>query len=339
MENFVPQDGIYVDETTISRIHVVDFAEHCWRDESSVRIFIGNVQDVTDCVVLCPRDWVRICSQLNKVYGDAQQTIYFVTEAIVAWCKAIIGLATNASYSKWTREMIRNVDMVGSTIRLEIKIYQAESPSVFWSDDDLGFILSIPETKIMNMSDLVPRFKSQLLSTFINHELHLIPNVNEVKVPSELLFKPPYYLSIRASQTSIIVQSSHSPSLEFLAKYLRKNCRRIHKHIFTMKEVNLFHLHSKFLLFFSSADTVLFHKYPVINIKLYQSPFAPESSAIYDTLILKAELLPGRFAPRISHLILIHLVENELEYELDSSDQDSWHFRRKQSLEIKEPSY
>ncbi|KAL6691754.1 hypothetical protein J3F84DRAFT_352047 [Trichoderma pleuroticola] len=94
--------GIYVDELTIERLHaktsrIVDLAGNRWHENSPIRTFMKDVQDVTERVMTCPRDWVTICSQLDELYGDAQQTIDAVTEAIVAWCKAIISLVTDKS--------------------------------------------------------------------------------------------------------------------------------------------------------------------------------------------------------------------------------------------------
>ncbi|PNP49360.1 hypothetical protein THARTR1_09682 [Trichoderma harzianum] len=273
-----------------------------------------DVQDVTEHVMTCPRDWVTICSQLDELYGDAQQTIDAVTEAIVAWCKAIISLVTDKSGSKWKNEMIRRVDTVGQKIRLEIKIYQEESPSVVWSDNDLGFVLSIPETKKMDMSELVPVFKEQLLSTVA---IPFTPNAENTKAPSELLLDPPYDLSIRTSDTCFIVQSNHSRSLEFLAAYLRKNCRCTRTQTFALKNI------------FKTLRP------PAIDIKLKQSPFTPKSksksksksSAIYDTLVLKVEPSFGDLVNRNFDLLLTHLVEEELGYESQSSDQNGRYYR------------
>ncbi|KKO97462.1 hypothetical protein THAR02_10441 [Trichoderma harzianum] len=112
--------------------------------------------------------------------------------------------------------------------------------------------------------------------------------------------------------TCIIVESSHSPSLECLARYLRENCRRSRKHVFAFK--NIFKTNGP----------------PVIDIKLHQNPFTPKSSAesnvTYNTLTLKAALVFGGLVNRISPLILICLVKDELGYELQSSDQNSWYF-------------
>ncbi|KAL6691753.1 hypothetical protein J3F84DRAFT_149699 [Trichoderma pleuroticola] len=190
------------------------------------------------------------------------------------------------------------------------QIYQEDSPSVVWSNIDLGFVLSIPETKKMDMSELVSVFKEQLLSTVA---IPFTPNAENTKAPSELLFDPPYDLSIRTSDTCFIVQSNHSRSLEFLAAYLRKNCRCTRTQTFALKNI------------FKTLGS------PAIDIKLKQSPFTPKSksksSAIYDTLVLKVEPSFGDLVNRNFDLLLTHLVEEELGYESQSSDQNGRYYR------------
>ncbi|KAJ4865300.1 hypothetical protein T069G_01830 [Trichoderma breve] len=323
MDNLVQENGIHVAETTNSRIldferfHITD---RYWRNSPSVRTLMADVKGVTNRPMICSRDWEIHYPQLDKLYGNAQHTIHAVTEAIVAWCEAIIGLVTDESNWKWKNELIRNVDRRNGRIRLKIKIHQAESPSVVWSDKVLGFVLFIPEANVMDLSGLNLEFKKQLLSAFDSDELYHIPQAQYVKIPSELLLRHPYYLSIQASRACIIVKSSHSPSL-FLAEYLRKNCRRSGKQISAMEHI------------FETKGP------PVIDITLDQSPFTPKESAIYDTLTLKPAFLSGGRVNPISPLILVRLVENELGYEIDSSDQNSWYFIRREPLEepLREP--
>ncbi|KAF3065452.1 hypothetical protein CFAM422_009842 [Trichoderma lentiforme] len=228
MANPVQENGIQVVGTT--KYEIVD---RYWREDSSVKILMKDVTGATDRAMICSRGWEVDYPQLDKLYGNMQHTIQAVTEAIGAWCKAIIGLVRDEENWKWKNEMIRKVDKASGEIRLWVKIYQAETPSVAWSEEDLGFVLSIPEANVMDLSSLVRQFKDQLLSAFGKDELYRNPKVQYVKAPSELLLRPPYYLSIQANPTYIIVESSHSPSLKFLAEYL-------HKHKFSMEEVSLF---------------------------------------------------------------------------------------------------
>ncbi|KAL6790647.1 hypothetical protein J3E68DRAFT_429260 [Trichoderma sp. SZMC 28012] len=305
MANPVQENGIQVVGTTNSRgfdFSRYEIVDRYWREDSSVRILMKDVTGATDRAMICSRGWEVDYPQLDKLYGNMQHTIQAVTEAIGAWCKAIIGLVRDEENWKWKNEMIRKVDKAGGEIRLWVKIYQAESPSVVWSEEDLGFVLFIPEANVMDLPNLVSGFKNQLLSAFDSDELYHIPKVQYVEVPSELLLKPPYYLTIQATPTCISVQSSHSPSLKFLAEYLWEH---------------------------ESSN----EEPPVIDIKLHQNPFTPKESAIYDNLTLRDDHLPGGSVNRISPLMLVRLVENELGYKMDSRNPNSWYFCRKEPLE------
>jgi hypothetical protein len=72
-------------------------------------------------------------------------------------------------------------------------------------------------------------------------EVHAVPRIDILPRPDELLQKPPYHLTVSAGgtlvglnrvaggrQTFVEVQCSHSPSLQFLADYLKKWCRVNH---------------------------------------------------------------------------------------------------------------
>ncbi|KAL6830331.1 hypothetical protein V8C40DRAFT_286195 [Trichoderma camerunense] len=295
MADLAQEAAIHVDK--ITKLHITN---RYWLDSPYVRRLMDGVESVTKRTIIYSRNWEIDYPQLDKLYGDAQHTIYAVTEAIGAWYEAIIDLVIDESNWKWKKELIRNVDRRDERIRLKIKIYQAESPSVVWSEEDLGFVLFIPEANVMDLPNLVSGFKNQLLSAFDSDELYHIPKVQYVEAPSELLLKPPYYLTIQATPTCISVQNSHSPSLKFLAEYLWEH---------------------------ESSN----EEPPVIDIKLHQNPFTPKESAIYDNLTLNADadLLPSGPVNRISPLMLVRLVENELGYEIDNRNQNSWCFIRR----------
>lgn len=57
-------------------------------------------------------------------------------------------------------------------------------------------------------------------------KVEYLPSAESLPRPDDLLLQPPYHLSVRVYGSSEIdVQSSHGPSLELLAAYLKKWCR------------------------------------------------------------------------------------------------------------------
>lgn len=102
-----------------SRINIADRYQ-C--EGSSFTTLTKIVEDVTDRAMDCPNEWAVHCCPLDKLYGDAQHTIQAITEVIVVWCQAIIGLVADESNRKWKNEMIRKVDEAGGKILLQIKV-------------------------------------------------------------------------------------------------------------------------------------------------------------------------------------------------------------------------
>lgn len=87
-------------------------------------------------------------------------------------------------------------------------------------------------------------------------QFDMIPDVSTISRPDDLLLKPPYHLIVKAhSQSSIEVECSHSPTLQFLSDYLQKWCRTNHNRTDTVRFFSLFYfhtplpLHPNFILF------------------------------------------------------------------------------------------
>lgn len=99
-----------------------DIVDRYWREGSSVKILMKDIEDAAHCSMICPRDWEIHYPQLDKLYGDAEHTIRAVTEAIVAWCIALLGLLRDEGNWKWKNEIIRNVNRRNKKIRLVIKV-------------------------------------------------------------------------------------------------------------------------------------------------------------------------------------------------------------------------
>ncbi|KAI1424276.1 hypothetical protein F5Y12DRAFT_715422 [Xylaria sp. FL1777] len=126
----------------------------------------------------------------------------------------------------------------------------------------------------------------------------LMPDVEIIPRPEELLLKPPYYLTIRDfNSSSTEVQCSHSPTLQFLSDYLKKWARTNYNHT---------------------------NKPPLANVQLHQSAFG--LGVVYDRLTITAE---SRYTTQeISPTMILALVEGVLGYKIVSNDGPYWAFRR-----------
>ncbi|KAI1347869.1 hypothetical protein F5Y01DRAFT_307187 [Xylaria sp. FL0043] len=126
----------------------------------------------------------------------------------------------------------------------------------------------------------------------------LIPDVNIIPRPDELLLKPPYYLTVRDfSSSSTEVQCSHSPTLQFLSDYVKKWAKTNYNHT---------------------------NKPPLAEVELHQSVFG--LGIVYDRMTIKAE---SRYTTQeVSPTIILALVEGVLGYKVISNDGPYWSFRR-----------
>jgi hypothetical protein len=59
-------------------------------------------------------------------------------------------------------------------------------------------------------------------------KVEFLPDVAALPRPDQLLLQPPYHLTLLDGRQEIEVQSSHSPSLQLLADYLKRWCRVNH---------------------------------------------------------------------------------------------------------------
>ncbi|KAI0197017.1 hypothetical protein F4808DRAFT_439198 [Astrocystis sublimbata] len=126
----------------------------------------------------------------------------------------------------------------------------------------------------------------------------VIPNVETLARPDDLLLKPPYHLIMHShGETTISVQCSHSPTLQFIANYLKKWSRTNHNNT---------------------------TRPPCAEIKLHQSAFG--LGVVYDRLSIVTE---SRYnIQAVSPTIVLSLIEGVLGYKSIYSNGSTWTFRK-----------
>ncbi|TGJ80327.1 hypothetical protein E0Z10_g8447 [Xylaria hypoxylon] len=135
----------------------------------------------------------------------------------------------------------------------------------------------------------------------------MIPDIETIPRPDELLLKPPYHLIVRDfNSSSTEVQCSHSPTLQFLSDYLKKWARTNHNNT---------------------------NRPPLAEVKLHQSAFG--LGVVYDRLTVATE---SRYtAQEVSPTMLLSLIEGVMGYKMISNDGPFWTFRR--DVEFKSSRY
>ncbi|KAI0164570.1 hypothetical protein GGR57DRAFT_449775 [Xylariaceae sp. FL1272] len=126
-------------------------------------------------------------------------------------------------------------------------------------------------------------------------EFDIMPDIDTLPRPDDLTMEPPYYLAVHDGGKSLVeVQCSHSPTLEFLSKYLQRFCRINHN------------------------DS---RKPPVVELKLHQSAFG--LGLVYDRLTITSLAVQ-----QVSPMLVLPLVESVLGYKTVTVERGSWIFRR-----------
>ncbi|KAI1148178.1 hypothetical protein F4825DRAFT_454750 [Nemania diffusa] len=127
----------------------------------------------------------------------------------------------------------------------------------------------------------------------------VIPDVETVPRPDDLLLRPPYHLTVYGGGKAFMeVQCSHSATLQFLSDYLVKWSRTNHNNT---------------------------NRPPCTEVKLHASAFG--LGIVYDRLTISSETT-RYMAQTVSPTILLALVEGVLGYRQTSQDGSSWTFRR-----------
>ncbi|KAL2136196.1 hypothetical protein VTI74DRAFT_5074 [Chaetomium olivicolor] len=129
-------------------------------------------------------------------------------------------------------------------------------------------------------------------------KVEFMPSAASLPRPDLLLLQPPYHLTMTSSHQCIELQCSHSPSLEFLADYLKRWCRVNH------------------------ADT---RNPPAVEVTLHQSAFG--LGEMFDRLTLSTEETRYTNRFRVTAPMIVSLIEGVLGYQLTST-RDAWIFRR-----------
>ncbi|KAI0104282.1 hypothetical protein GGR51DRAFT_229837 [Nemania sp. FL0031] len=147
-----------------------------------------------------------------------------------------------------------------------------------------------------------------LAPTHVSPSFDIIPDVETVSRPDELLLKPPYHLIMYGGGKAFMeVQCSHSPTLQFLSDYLTKWSKTNHNNT---------------------------TRPPCAEVKLHQSAFG--LGVVYDRLTVNSETT-RYMVQTVSPTILLALIEGVLGYKLVSQDGSSWTFRR--DIEFKGSRY
>ena len=125
-------------------------------------------------------------------------------------------------------------------------VSRTEDTTSSWREESSAFIITLPDAQIIQPLDLIPAFKTHLLSSFENEpsdqsqdnvkaspvpavvtsvtpcpkvqRAEYVPDVSTLPRPDVLLLKPPYHAFVYLrGRNEVEVQATHSPTLDFIA--------------------------------------------------------------------------------------------------------------------------
>ncbi|POR37051.1 Uncharacterized protein TPAR_02754 [Tolypocladium paradoxum] len=301
------------------------------KDDAPARKALQSLQDILGRDVLCEPQWQLLHELLVSAYPDGGAVISAVSSFVQAWCLGVSELLEDGDAGEaWGEKLLEAMTASsGGALKLMLETTNSNMPSTSWNTSRGAFILHLPANNPPpEPLAFVPNFRSQANAAFTDavsstaaadHDgwadvvvssanptlepegaSNYLPSAISLPQPDKLLLRPPYHLLVFArDRNEIEIQSSHSPSLDLLAAYLKKWCR---------------------------TNVELSDGSPLVYITLNQSPFGLIPT--HDSLTLS--LPDSRYGLRssLSLPLVFRLVENVLGYQQVRGDAACWQYRR-----------
>ncbi|SPO07089.1 uncharacterized protein DNG_09783 [Cephalotrichum gorgonifer] len=285
---------------------------------SALRLVLGYE------IVLNP-EWPLLLAALDSHYVDKHDLVTAVAGCVLAWSTAFKELLEDEGVEAWTDEVLELLKNGGGKLRVNLEVSKTENTTASWNAELAAFSIALPNLQVTRPLELIPTFKSQLLSLFNDKSapegwddvkidaipaaptkstsevrtVEYMPDVNTLPRPDDLLLKPPYHALVwLRGGRDVEVQANHSPTLQLIADYLRKWCRTNHQ---------------------------VTTKSPMVKVTLYPSAFG--LGALHDRLVFGPD---DRYRGdnTVSPTIVLSLLEGVLGYEQVYCDSTSWSYRR-----------
>ncbi|KAH6854087.1 hypothetical protein B0I37DRAFT_388235 [Chaetomium sp. MPI-CAGE-AT-0009] len=316
----------------------VGIRDHWTNADSPVQTSLRELQELLGRTVVVEPEWPLLIAELDTFYVDKTNLVTVVAGCIRAWAKSMTELLDDAAHAEWTEEVLVKVtarmrvfvevstsakaattwseQRGGFVVSLPKKqVYQpAELFPTFRQELLACFVKratpQVRENKAAGGADDwegvevdTTTGKAEVVAAPIGTltsrpKVEFMPDVASLPLPDQLFLRPPYHLTLFQARHKVEVHSSHSPSLEFLAAYLKRWCRANH------------------------ADA---RNPPAVQIKLHQSAFG--LGEVFDRLTLSTEQTKYSDQFTVTSPMVVSLIEGLLGYKLISTD-GGWNFRR-----------
>ena len=208
--------------------------------------------------ISCEPEWFILLSELDDVYADKALIVTAVADTVGVWLDVFRGLLDDSSNEQWSDELLDKVMEKSNALKVTVEVLEGKTDiSTYWSESISNFVLLLPKARVEPHQDLVAiSLREEFLNCFQQRNQALVagdgwddlgtgrlvpdialpdprqeqmPDPETLSSPAVLTQKPPYHVLVTELERSrrILIESSHNPTLQFLAKYLGR-WRKVH---------------------------------------------------------------------------------------------------------------
>ncbi|KAJ4297393.1 hypothetical protein N0V88_004314 [Collariella sp. IMI 366227] len=310
----------------------------------------GELEGILGHKVVIDPEWQLIVAELDKFYEDKTNMIAVITNCVQAWVKSMMELLEDSAHEAWANQVL---DKVPVRMQVFVEVAPDAEAATSWSDQQGGFVVTLPKKAVHHPAELFPTFRGNLLSCFevkkkpqlpaktaaadreevmqtstTAHQLparskvEFMPSAASLPRPDLLFLQPPYHLTMTSSHKSVELHCSHSPTLEMIAEYFKRWCRVNHA---DTRNVSCSKLAAAVESDIQVYLLTFINQPPAAEVVLHQSAFG--LGEMFDRLTISTEDTRYTSRFRVTAPMVVSLIEGVLGYQLTST-HGAWIFRR-----------
>ncbi|GAP91547.2 hypothetical protein SAMD00023353_6500470 [Rosellinia necatrix] len=336
--------------------------------DASAQKAIQALRDLVGIGVFVTPEWPLLHAELGAFYPDKATFVPSVTAAVEACCTALAGLLDDDANADWSDTLLERAD---GHIRLFLEVSKGRDMGIAWSDQQRGFVITLPRAAVPSHSYMISFFGPGLLRVFesAGGQHDASPLAAETKTTSaeaaddwadvvvdksasggrvvSVVESAPRQQYQSAPQTAAAVPAAPGfdlmPDVGIVSRpddLLLKPPYHLIVQGAGSSQIDVQCSHSPTLQFlsdylkkWSKTNHNNTTRPPAAEVKIHQSAFG--LGVVYDRLTISSD---SRYTGQlVSPTILLSLIEGVLGYKSVSSDVSSWTFRRE--VEFKSSRY
>ncbi|ORY60917.1 uncharacterized protein BCR38DRAFT_349091 [Pseudomassariella vexata] len=313
------------------------------KDDAPVQKALSSLKEVIGINIVVLPEWQLLLAELESFYPDKGTLVPVVAGCVQAWCNAMSALLDDEANEEWADTLL---ERTYGTLRLFIEVSKNNIPKTTWSDERVGFIISLPKAEVPSPMEMEPTFKGSLISCFdkkrtasgaVSHGMASVDDWADVSMDTETGTPGVIEAPQQQSPSGLHPRQPELNTLPSCSTLARPDELLLkppyHLVVYsrggTLVEVQSSHspslrLLAEYLKKWCRVNHQDNRKPPCVEVKLHQSAFG--LGLMYDRLTLSVE---GRYSTfTVTPMIVLSLIEGVLGYKTVFADNSSWAFRK-----------